>query len=706
MNAATRSAAQGRLRLFVVRVLLLSLLATLLARLWFLQVASGQDYRQVAESQAKRELIIQPDRGLIVDDMGRALVANRSSWVISLDRTLFAKLSTSQQEAVLTRTAQAVGKPVSELRERAILCSEAVAKSTRCWNGMAYQPIPLATDIPQRVAVDILEQAEEYPSILAQKESIRAYPAPFGVNAAQILGYLSSITKDEYDQARAERDHTLNGASLVGRAGVEKSYDKYLRGIPGRQTLTVDSRGRVIGEAGQENAVAGDTLVTSIDAKLQAFVERQLHDALVTARGTFDKVTHKNYVADTGAAIVMEARTGRVVAMASQPTYDPQVWVGGITAKDLKGLYAKSSGTPLLSRATQGQLAPGSTWKPIMTVGALNNGFSKDTKLDCSSGLQVGNRWFMNYESAAYGPIDFARALELSCDTFFYRVGLSFWTKYGSDPTDVKARDPLIAVAKDFGFGSDTGIDLPAEASGRIADRRWKQKYWEMLKPRYCKMAAEKNAPRDYLHVFAAEFCLEGNQYRAGDAVNYSIGQGDTLVTPLQLARAYAALSNGGSLYRPTIARAVVDPGGKVLKEIKPVVERRIDSTGAALKYVDQALIGTPRQGTLAWRFVGFPLDQIPIRGKTGSAEVWGKQSTSWVATYTKDYVVVMMVTQGGTGSGTSGPFVRRIWERLYGVSGSEVKPKQSIIPGVVPPQRLPTFAKDGSILPPLQAGE
>jgi penicillin-binding protein 2 len=706
MTAVDRNASQGRMRLVVVRVLLLSLVVTLLSRLWFLQVASGEEYRDAAAAQSKRELILQPARGLIVDSMGRALVANRSSWVISVDRTIFEKLSDSDQERVLRRTSKAIDRPLAELRDRTLLCSEDGANTERCWNGMAHQPIPLASDIPQKVAVEILERSEDYPSILAQKENIRAYPSPFGVNGAQLLGYLSSITKDEYDRAKAEDDQTLNGASLVGRAGVEKTYDRYLRGVPGSQTLTVDSRGRVLGEAGRQEATPGDTLVTSLDAKLQAYVEKQLHDALTTARGTFDKVTGKNYVADSGAAVVMEARTGRVVAMASQPTYDPDVWVGGISQKQLKRLYSKSSGTPLLSRATQGQFAPGSTWKPIMTVGALNNGFSQDTRLDCSSGLQVGNRWFKNYESAAYGYIDFARALELSCDTFFYRVGLSFWNKYGSDPDDVAAKDPLVEVAKDFGFGTATGIDLPAEASGRIADRKWKRKYWESQKDHYCRIDAEKNAPRDYLHLFAHEFCLEGNQYRAGDAVNFSIGQGDTLVTPLQLARAYAALANGGTLFQPTIAKGVVDTRGELVKKIKPVVEARISSSKSALKYVDQALLGTARSGTLAWRFGGFPLDQVPIRGKTGSAEVWGKQSTSWVATYTKDYVVVMMVTQGGTGSGTSGPYVRKIWERLYGVEGSEANPGKAIISGVLQPKSLPTFADDGSILPPLRSGD
>ena len=222
------------------------------------------------------------------------------------------------------------------------------------------------------------------------------------------------------------------------------------------------------------------------------------------------------------------------------------------------------------------------------------------------------------------------------------------------------------------------------------------------MKGYYCKVDRKNTTgQRDFLHVFAHEFCLEGFNYRAGDAVNYVIGQGDTMVTPLQLARAYAALSNGGKLLEPRVAKAVVSPDGKLIKEIKPKVTRRIDSKKAALDYVDNALKGTPKEGTLAWKFGGFPLDKVQIRGKTGSAEVYGKQSTSWVATYTKDYVVIMMITQGGTGSGTSGPAVRKIWEHLYGIKGEDVRPGKAAIPGTTPPAGLPTFAHDGSILPP-----
>jgi penicillin-binding protein 2 len=692
---------RSRLRLVVIQALVFSLFATLLIRLYYLQVVGGEHYAEQAASQSMREIVVQPQRGLIVDDEGRPLVANRTSWVVSIDRGTLAKLADDEQRALLHRVARVTDVAVPRIHRLLTDCGTDKAVQGDCWNGSPFQPVPVAVDVPEPMALRVLEQPEDFPGVTAEQQSLRAYPQPFGINAAHLLGYLSPITGEEYDAAKSGGDRSVNGASVVGRAGVEKEYDEWLRGMPGYSKVAVDSMGRVIGDEGEVSAQPGDTLVTSIDAKVQSVVEQQLDNVIQTARATHDDVTHKNYVADSGAAIVMEAKTGRIVAMASQPTYDPGVWVGGISKKELSGLYSKAAGEPLLGRAMQGQFAPGSTWKPIMTVGALNNGFTPESRLDCSSGLQVGNRWFKNYESAAYGMLDFAQALQLSCDTFFYRVGLKFWQEYGSDETDVDARDPLVEEAKDFGFGSRTGVDLPGEAPGRIADRKWKLSYWKSMRSYYCEMDRKGTAPNDFLELFAHEFCLEGNRYRAGDAVNFAIGQGDTIITPLQLARAYAALSNGGTLYEPRIAKAIVAPDGTVLRRIAPKVAGHLSASAASLRYVDTALQGTPKVGTLAWKFGDFPLDQVHLRGKTGSAEVYGKQSTSWVATYDENYVVVMMVSQGGTGSGTSGPGVRAIWEALYGITGMDVNPSAALIPGTTPPDALPNFMDDGSILPP-----
>jgi len=695
MATPASTARASRLRLIVIEALVFSLFATLAARLYYVQVAHGPSYQAQAASQSMREVVQQPVRGLIVDDQGVPLVTNRTSWVVSIDRTVLDKLGDKDRETLLDR----VGSVVHVRKKK-------IEKTLADWNGSQYQPVPVASDVKQKVALAILEQPEDYPGVLAQKQTVRSYPHPYGVNAADVLGYLSPITADEYASAEKAGDESLNNTSVVGRAGVEKEYDEWLRGMPGYTSVTVDSLGRQIGEGQAVAAQPGDTLVTSIDAKVQGIAEKALHQTIETARKTYDPVTHKNYVADSGAVVVMEAKTGRVVAMAGQPTYDPAEWVGGITQKQLDRLYSKKAGYPLVSRVTQGQFAPGSTWKPFMTAGALSDDLTPDTRFDCGSGLQIGNRFFKNYESESYGPISFAEALNVSCDTFFYQVGLHFWNKYGSDPANAKAKDPLAAAAHSFGFGEPTGIDIPGEAGGRVGDRPWRAKYYKAMKGYYCSMDEKGNAPTAFLKLFAHEFCLEGNYFRQGDAANFTIGQGDTMVTPIQLARAYAAMSNGGTVYAPTVGKAIVSADGTVLKRIKPKVVGHAKVSEKAIDYVNNALLGTLKpdgawNGTLAWKFGGFPLDKIHLRGKTGSAEVEGKQSTSWVATYDKNYVVVMMVSQGGTGSGTAGPAVRRIWEALYGVDGTTVNPKKSAIPGTTPPTALPVFGKDGSILPP-----
>ncbi|HTW17352.1 MAG TPA: penicillin-binding protein 2 [Nocardioides sp.] len=704
MAASAEGSRRSRLRLVVVQALVFSLFATLLARLYYLQVVTGDEYTAQAASQSVREVVVQPQRGLIVDAQGRPLVTNRTSWVVSVDRTLFGRMGEERQRQLLKRLADVVGVRVARMERALVTCGEEGSVAGECWNGSPYQPVPVATDVAQDVALRVLEQPEDFPAVLAEQQTVRAYPRPFGVNLAHVLGYLSPITEDEFDRAEADEDTSLNGASTVGRAGVEQQYDAWLRGMPGYQRVAVDSMGRVLGDDSEVEAEPGSTLVTSIDAKVQGVVEKQLADTIARARATRDPVTKRNYVADSGAAVVLEAKTGRVVAMASQPTYDPEVWVGGISKKQLARLYSEDAGTPLLGRATQGQFAPGSTWKPFMTAGALTHGYSTDSRLACSSGFQVGNRVFKNYESGAYGVIGFDKALEVSCNTFFYRIGYDFWRRLGSDVDDVNAKDPLVSEAKKFGFGAETGLDLPGEASGRIADRKWKRAYYESMKDYYCGISekSQDGKTSDFVYKFAREFCIEGFAYRAGDAVNFAIGQGDTIVTPLQLARAYGALANGGTLFEPRVGKAVVGPDGEVIKKIRPKKAGTVGLPKNVLSYIDQALQGVSRQGTMSWKLTGFPLDDVRVRSKTGSAEVYGKQSTSWVASYSDDYVVVMMVSQGGTGSGTTGEAIRAIYESLYGVVGDKVVPGKAAIPGTTAPAGLPEFTDDGSIVPPV----
>ena len=685
-------------RFLVIQVLVLALFLTLFSRLWYLQVVGGDSYRAQADSNAVRDVIVQPQRGLIVDSMGRSIATNRLSWVVSVDRSQLAQLPETEQATVLRQLARTLGVKYAKLLEGTKLCGEKGAPDPpACWNGSPYEPVPVAQDVSEDVALTLKERSEDFPAITADERNVRSYPQPGGVNAAHVLGYVTPVTEDEYSEARDADDTTINASSLVGRAGLERSYDSYLRGIPGTTGKSVDSSGRVTGDKRAKAPTPGNTLVTSIDAKVQATAEAQLKKAILTARTTRDEVTGRDFEATSGSVVVMDPNNGRLVASASYPSYDPDVWVGGISSAKLASLYSKKSGEPLLSRATQAQLAPGSTFKPFTAAGALMSGYDTSTRLNCSSDFRVGNRVIKNFESGSYGMIGFDKALQISCNTFFYRVAYAKYLAQGGDSGDVRAKDALVKNAKAFGFGSKTGIDLPGEAPGRIADRTWRKQYWDDNLDYYCKVA-KGSSKRDFKQVFAREFCEDGWRYRAGDAVNFAIGQGDTIVTPLQLATAYAALSNGGTLWEPRVAKAIFSPEGKLVKQIPPSKSGTVPVTKKKLKYIDNALKGTARDGTIAWKFGGFPLDKVQVRAKTGTAEVQGKQTTGWVATYDKNYVVVMMIEQGGTGSGSSGDAVRKIWEKLYGIKGGTVDKSKALIANAKTPSRLPQFLPDGRI--------
>ncbi|WP_030042830.1 penicillin-binding protein 2, partial [Streptomyces resistomycificus] len=561
-----------------------------------------------------------------------------------------------------------------------------------------YQPIPITDEATAKQALQIRERAEDFPGITAEPEAVRRYAAPGKSNTAQVLGYLSPVTDEEITKAQ-DTDSPYLRSDQVGRSGLEREYDKELRGKAGVTRYEVDNLGRVIGEAEADPAQAGSNLVTSIDARVQRVAEYELNDAMKKARLEWDRNTNEQYKADSGAVVVMENKTGRVVAMASNPTYDPNAWVGGISAKDYTRLTGKNSNYPLLNRAIQGQSAPGSIFKVVPTAAAVNAGYSFDGPYECSSSYSLGGQVFKNFESKGYGPISLGRALEVSCDTVFYRLSHEEWKRDGGTKPKKNANDWFYKTAHQFGLGAETGIDLPNEVTGRIPDRQWKLDYWKANKDVWCRTGKKDGS---YAEKIAYENCLEGNRLRAGDSINYSIGQGDTLVTPIQMATIYSAIANGGTLYDPTVGKAILSPDGKTVTEIKPKSHGKLPISKKTLAEMDEALEGVATRGTAAWRFadVGWPQDKIPMHAKTGTAEVYGKQTTSWFATYTKDYSVVMTISQGGTGSGASGPAVRNIYDALYGVSDDgAVNPKNALLP--TPQKGLPKVRTDGTIKSP-----
>ncbi|MEV0171834.1 penicillin-binding protein 2 [Streptomyces sp. NPDC050803] len=683
-----------QIRLVVIQILVLSLLGTLGGRLWYLQIREGDAYAKEASGNHVQQVVDPAVRGSILDARGVPLADNETRLVVSASRTELLKMK-DDGKGVLTKLAGVLGMKPKDVMEKVRLCDAETPQP--CWNGSPYQPIPITDEATAKQALQIRERAEDFPGITAEPQAVRRYGSPGGSNTAQVLGYLSPVTDEEITKAQ-DTDSPFLRSDQVGRSGLERQYDKELRGKAGVTRYEVDNLGRVIGEAEADAAQPGSNLVTSIDARVQRVAEYELNEAMKTARQEWDRNTQQRYKADAGAVVVMEAKTGRVVAMASNPTYDPNAWVGGISAKDYKQLTGKSSNYPLLNRAIQGQAAPGSIFKVVSTAAAVQAGYDFDGRYNCSSSYSVGGQVFKNFESQNHGPIGLGRALEVSCDTVYYSLAHNEWKKDGGiNPKKGQPKDYFYKAAHQFGLGAETGIDLPNEVTGRIPDRQWKQSYWNANKDAWCKQGKKGGT---YVEQIAYENCLEGNKMRAGDEINYSIGQGDTLVTPIQMATIYAAISNGGTLYDPTVGKAIVSADGKQVSEIKPQSHGKLPVSQQTLAQMDEALAGVATRGTAAWRFGGWPQDEIPMHAKTGTAEVYGKQTTSWFATYTKDYAIVMTISQGGTGSGASGPAVRNIYDALYGISDDGViSKKNALLP--TPQKKLPKIQTDGSIISP-----
>ncbi|MGJ5751405.1 penicillin-binding protein 2 [Streptomyces puniciscabiei] len=688
-----------QIRLVVIQILVLSLLGTLGGRLWYLQIREGAQYQKEASGNHVQQVVDPAVRGDILDARGVPLADNETRLVVSASRTDLLKQK-DDGKAVLTKLAGVLGMKPEEVIQKVRLCDAKTPKP--CWNGSPYQPIPITDKATPRQALQIRERAEDFPGVTAEPEAVRRYPAPGGSNTAQVLGYLSPVTDAEIQQAK-NTDSPYLRSDMVGRSGLEREYDKELRGKAGVTRYEVDNLGRVIGKAKSDAAEPGSNLVTSIDSRVQRVAEYELDKAMKAARQQFDKNTGENFKADSGAVVVMEAKTGRIVAMASAPTYDPNVWVGGISAKAYKALTGKDSDYPLLNRAIQGQAAPGSTFKVVSTAAAVQAGYPWDGGYPCTSSYSVGGQVFKNFEGENFGDISLGRALEVSCDTVFYGLGDREWKKDGGiNPKKGQPKDWFFKTAHQFGLGKETGIDLPNEVTGRVPDRQWKLDYWKANKDAWCKSGKKDGS---YVEKIAYENCLEGNKMREGDEINYSIGQGDTLVTPIQEAMIYGAVANGGTEYVPTIGKAIISADGKTVQEIKPKVQRRLPVSQATLKGMDDAFAGVITRGTAAWKFNGWPQDKITLHGKTGTAEVYGKQTTGWLATYSKDYSVIMTISQAGTGSGSAGEAVRNIYSALYGVQGDgSIDNKKALLPE--PQKGLPKVRTDGTIQAPKVVGD
>ena len=686
----------SRPRLVVLYLVVAALLLGLATRVWFLQVKTGTRYVAAATSERVREVIEPSVRGPIVDDLGAPIVDSRSALVVSVSLPTLWKQH-DQGAAVLRRLAKLLHIKRHKMFREVRLCTVGVKQP--CWPGSPYQPIPVAANVPAKVGLEVLENQRIYPGVTAAVQPVTHYHQPISTSLAQTLGYLQPITASEL-QKEGLPVTGFSSVDLVGQAGLELQYDRALRGIPGDTRLAVNAQGQVTGTISSVKPKPGDYLVTSINSQIQLDTERALTNAVL--RGQFAG----NPVGKGGAAVVMTT-TGRVLALASYPTYNPRIWSGGITEAQFRRLFHQASGEPILNRATQGQYAPGSTWKVTSVAAAVAAGYSLHGTYQCPAAVNIGGRSYLNDGSPSLGPMSFYTALVVSCDTVFYNLAYQIYLKDHPGANDVTSpRAPVQEMQKmelAWGFGRPTGVDVPAESPGSVPTRKWLYWLWKDNAHRgqnWCKNGKQNGT---YVQQIEWDDCRSGNIWTAGQAVISSIGQGYVSVTPLQLARAYAALANGGTLYSPRVGEALVSADGKTVRKITPPVVGHLPVAKSTLAYIRHALAGVVTSGTAAGTFGGFPLGQVCVAGKTGTAEVRGTQSTSVFASFAPcdhpKYVVVVMIPNSGFGAQVAGPAVRQIWDGIFGLEGHKAALPGGRLPG------LPHLNAAGQMVPPAGFG-
>ena len=684
---------KSRLSLIVVQILVVSLMTALFGRLFYLQVAAGPKYREAALSIQSRDVVSPATRGLIVDGYGVPLAMNKAGLAITIDRIAIDKLE-DKGVGVMKRLAVLLNLKYADIFQNTRLCGELPkGEKVGCWQGSRFQPIPITKSAEPDIALQIVERSDEFPGVDAQPVAIRSYPSYLNVNAAHVLGYVGPLTESDL---LASNGKQYFRSETIGKTGLEIQYDSFLRGEPGIRTVIVDRKESITRESQNTQPVAGDHLVTSLDVRLQAATEKALKDAVLRGRAN-------GYTSDSGAAIVMDVKTGRILALASYPTYDPNAWEKGLTIEQAADLFSEKKSVPALNRALQGLFAPASTFKAVSVVAAASAGYDLNANYKCPSQVQVGTRAFQNFDSKNQGTMNMKKAIAVSCDTIWYQIAFDEWLRDGGLRPKSNPNDYFFKAAQAFQITEKVGIDLPSESRSRLADREYKKSWYQQNKDFYSnyKERATKAQQTPFLLQLAAENCVDGDKIRAGDAVNFSIGQGDTVVTPLKLTQMYAAIANGGTIWQANIAKAIVKTDGTVIETFTPQKLGTLDIAASTIKFLQDSLREVVVSGTGAGAFSGFPIE---VSGKTGTGQVFGKNpngslkdDTSWFASFAPSknprYAVVMMVGQGGFGASTSGVGVRQIYEAIYGVSGNKIIPGAALFPEGKPPTQLPKIS-------------
>ncbi|HYH53341.1 MAG TPA: penicillin-binding protein 2 [Solirubrobacterales bacterium] len=595
------------LRVAVLSGVALVLFAILFFRLWNLQVLAGDEYLAEAKNNRTREYKVIAPRGEILDRNGDVLVDNRTSLALQLN-TMKLPEDPAEERAQLARLGQLLKMPLRKVR-RTIAESEEVA---------AGAPVTLKQDVGFNLIAYLEENQDEFPGVTVQRVFVRHYPDE--TRAAHVLGSVAEISEEELKDPRYKG---LEPGDEIGQAGVEHSYDGFLRGEPGFTRIQVNALGQPTpgGQLVSEPPTPGENLKLTIDAEAQAAGEAGL-----AAYGH-------------GGFISMNIETGEILALGSNPTFDPTDLIEP-TQAEVDLLYRDSQLAPLVNRATEGVYPTGSIFKFIPALAALENGKLKPEETIYDPGLIViGGQTFKNAGSQAYGSVALVKALEVSSDVYFYTLGARMWDS-----------GELQDWASKLGIARPTGLDLPEEAEGLLPTKKW----------------------RDDL---AAEGLAEERPWSIGDNVQLATGQGDLQTSPLQMAVAYAALGNGGKIVTPHVGLGVEDAAGRVLREFEPEVRRKVRINPGyrrtILEGLHQAAQGPEGTGTAI--FGDFPID---IAGKTGTAERVGYGDQSWFAALSPypdpRIVTIATVEEGGFGAEAAAPVVLRILEALYDEPVSE----------------------------------
>jgi penicillin-binding protein 2 len=638
-------ASQLAVRVGLVSTIALVMFGALFLRLWYLQVLTGHRYVAEAQVNRVRDVAFPASRGEILDRNGNVLVASRAAVSVQLAVPELPK-SAAARRRLYRRLAVALG--MSSRRKRCRVAGEGVLHLAPIPCDVAqqqallpYANVTLKTDVSRFVLYYLEERQDEFPGVTLQKVWLRYYP--LHQLGAQLFGTVGPISPHETHERRFRG---VPENAIVGQSGLEWSYDKYLRGRDGADRIEVDALGRFRGYLSQRSAIPGHSLRLSLDVNLQRAGDEALQHAITA-----------NPPANAGAFVAMNPDNGEVYAMGSLPSFDPNVFAKPISDAVYRQLNSPASNFPLIDRATQSAYPTGSAFKPITATAALESGaWGLSEMYDDTGQFCVTGQCRHNAGQASYGVLNLVNAIKVSSDDFFYNLG----AVTNADPVTHPNGGALQHWAHLYGIGRRTGIDLGGETPGNLPSPRWRAHVDRL------ELRCERR------HHVPSCGIADGRPWSVGDNVNLAVGQGDVEVTPLQLAVAYAAIANGGTIVRPHLGLEVESADRAPLKRIRSRPMRHLNIQPQYLDAIRAGLRAAASQpgGTSADVFGGFPEQ---VYGKTGTAQrPNGQADQSWYACFVPDWatrkpiVVVVTVEQGGWGAQAAAPTARQILSQWF----------------------------------------